>query len=111
MTNTYRVYVLDTTVAEAPKVHVTFIQAPIYKDAWQGARHALSGGAKAKPLFSDKECKVKSPLAPNAEYNVAKIDDIRPRNVKLDKAALQELLADPKATAEEKLAAMTKLLA
>lgn len=109
--NTYRVYVLDTTLAEKPVIHVNYIQADKYGPAWQGARAALNGKEKAPSLFNDPAATVKSKLGHGDQLTVAKIDDIRPRNVKLDKAKLNEILADPKATAEDKLAAMKAMLA
>ena len=108
--NTYRAYVLDTTIALEPIVHVVYLRADKYGPAWQGANHALSGGDKATDLFTEADCKVLAKIKPGDHVKCAKIDDIRPRNVKVDKTALKALLADPKASDADKLAAMAKLL-
>lgn len=104
--NTYRVYVLDTKQADEPKVHVVYVKSEKYDGAWKGARAALAGKENAAKLFADKEGKEPSKVGHGDHVTVAKIDDIRPRNVKVDKAALQAILNDPKASAEDKLKAM-----
>lgn len=110
--NTYRVYVLNTTVALAPTVHVVYVSTEKYDGAWKTARGVVRADEayKAKALFLDPELKEKAP-AFASDCSVVKIDDIRPRNVKLDKTALQAIIADPKATPDEKLKALTTLLA
>jgi len=107
--NTYRVYVLSTTNPLAPLVAIAYVQGEKYRDAWMNARGALNGKVKNAKLFNEPEAKTEVKFEPDSV--VAKIDDIRPRNVKLDKAKLQEILKDPKASAEDKLAAMTAMLA
>lgn len=110
--NTYRVYVLDTTVALQPKVTVNYVQAPKYGDAWSaktGARRALIDGQVK--MFDDPECKVQSKIGHGDHFTVAKIEDIKQRNKKLDKVALQEILNDPKASDTDKLAAMKAMIA
>lgn len=109
--NTYRVYVLNTTNALEPIVHVVHVQAEKYGPAWEAARGVLgdTDKGKGKALFNDAECKEKF-LLKGEDFVVAKIVDIRPRNVKIDKTALKALLADPKASDADKLAAMAKLL-
>lgn len=109
--NTYRVYALNTTNATQPTVHVLYIQADKYGPAWQGARAALNGKDKAPTLFDDPQATTKSKIGHGDHLTVAKIDDIRPRNVKLDKAKLQEIINDPKASADDKLAALKATLA
>lgn len=105
--NTYRVYVLDTTAAEAPVVHTCFVKADKYGPAWQTARAALNGVA-GKVISTDVEGKL--PFKRHGdELVVAKIDDIRPRNVKLDKAALQAAMSE--GTPAEQLAKLAALLA
>lgn len=109
--NTYRVYGLNTAVALSPVVAIAYIQAEKYGDAWRLARAALSnqvpeGATKVPVLYADPECKVVSDIGHGKHVGVAKIDDIRPRNVKLDKTALQSILDDPNASAEDKLAAL-----
>jgi hypothetical protein len=106
--NTYRVYVLDTTDATAPLVHVAFIAADKYGPAWQGARAALNGTKGAPSLFSDVERSTRFTSHGDA-FTVAKIDDIRPRNVKIDKAALAALLTG-EGDAATKIAAMAAAL-
>ena len=49
-------------------------------------------------------------IKPGEHVKCAKIVDIRPRNVKVDKTALKALLADPKASDADKLKAMAALL-
>ena len=109
--NTYRVYVLDVTQALEPKVHIVYIQAEKYGPAWEASRGVLGNTdkGKGKTLFNEAECKTKFTLK-GEDFKVSKIVDIRPRNVKVDKTALKALLADPKASDADKLAAMAKLL-
>lgn len=110
--NTYRVYVLNTTVALQPAVHVAYVQAPKYGDAWSaktGARRALIDGTVK--LFADPDCKVPAKVGHGDAYTVAKIEDIKQRNKKLDKAALQAILDDPKASDTDKLKAMKEMIA
>lgn len=110
--NTYRVYVLDTKIATAPVVHVAHIRTDgKYKGAWEGARAACSGKDKAPLLYSDAACTETATFGHGDDITVAKIVDIKPRNVKLDKTAMQAILNDPEATAEAKLEAMQLMLA
>lgn len=108
--NTYRAYVLDTTIALEPNVLIVYLRADKYGPAWQGANHALNGGDHAVDLFTAPDCKVLAKIAPGPNVKCVKIDDIRPRNVKIDKTALKALLADPKASDADKLKAMAALL-
>jgi hypothetical protein len=101
------VYVLDTSEALTPVTDVCYVQADKYGPAWQIARAALRLEAGAQ-LFTDPECK--KHYAPVKDSVVAKIDDIRARNVKLDKKALEAVLANAEASDEEKLAAVKALL-
>lgn len=112
--NTYRVYVLDTTAALAPVVHIAYVRTDKYSGqggAWDIAGAIVRRDEKAKKLnlYADPGC--------TEEYGdwagdvkVVKIVDIRPRNVKLDKKALQELIADPNTPDDEKLKALADLL-
>ena len=105
--NTYRVYALDTTVALEPTVIIAYVRAEKYGPAWELARAVLAG--KVKPaLYADAEA-TKLAAFPKGCV-VAKIVDIRPRNVKLDVVALKAVLADPKATDAEKLEAARALV-
>ena len=109
--NTYRIYVLDTKAALEPVVHVCYIRtADKYKGAWEGGRAALAGKEKAPTLWSDPECTVPAGVGHGDHVVVAKIVDIKPRNVKLDKTALQAILDDPAVSAEDKLVAMQAML-
>ena len=110
--NTYRVYALDTSVALEPIVHVVYVRADKYGPAWKGARALLRGETAegVKEFFTDAEAKVKANISHGDHLTVAKIDDIKPRNVKLDKKALQAIIDDETKPAEERLAAMKALL-
>lgn len=108
--NTYRVYALNTASALEPVVHIAHIRAEKYGPAWEGARAALNGAKDAPTLFVDPECKVPAKLGHGDHIVCAKVVDLRPRNVKLDKTALQAVLADPASTPEQKLAAVTALV-
>jgi len=107
--NTYRVFVLDASNVEAPKALVAFVRGEKYADAWKNARGALARKeGKSFVLHTDAEGKTVAKFAEGA--TVARIDDIRPRNVKLDKSKLQEILASKSSTPEEKLAAMQAMI-
>lgn len=107
--NTYKVFVLDTRVSPAI-VHEAFINVEKYKDAWEGARGFLSDGEKKRQLFADKDLKTKVEYKAHKELTVAKIVDMKAKNVKLDKAQLQAIIDDPEVPAEEKIEAMKELL-
>ena len=111
--NTYRVYLLDTTVALSPVVHTVYIQAEKYGPAWAQSRAVASRKQEPNtPTFTlDAEGKQPFVIPGRAgDVVIAKISDMTVRNVKLDKTALQAILDDPKATADEKLAAMQGFL-
>lgn len=110
--NTYRMYALDATNALEPAVHITYLRAEKYANAWSGSRAALDAdkAGKAVKLYADPECTVPATIKPGERVTCVRIDDIRPRNVKLDKAALQAILADAKASDADKLEAMKALL-
>lgn len=118
-TNTYRVFVLETGNNNSTVVatHVAYIQAVKYGPAWNGARSLLNDGKPhkenplAKALFSDPECKTDAKLGFGDHLTVAKIVDIKGKNVKLDASALQAILDDPNASPEQKLEAMQAKLA
>lgn len=105
--NTYRVYVLNTTQELAPVARVAYVRSDKYAGAWQTARAALNGDPKAI-MFNDAAAAEKATF--QKDCVVAKIVDIKPRNVKLDKAAIQAILADPKAKPEDKLLALQALV-
>lgn len=108
--NTYRVFVLDASNVEAPKALVAFVRGEKYADAWKNARGALARKeGKSFVLHADAEGKGPAKIFVQGA-TVARIDDIRPRNVKLDKAKLQEILASKSSTPEEKLAAMQAMI-
>lgn len=110
--NTYRVYVLDVSTALAPVAHVCYLRADKYGPAWQGARAALNAdkAATAPKLFTDPECSQRATIKPGDHVTCVRIDDIRPRNVKLDKKALEALISDPATSDTDKLAAVKALL-
>lgn len=106
--NTYRVYALDVTKTLEPTTHVLYVRGEKYADAWKTARAALN----AKPgstLFTDADAKTKF-AGHGDKVTVSRIDDMREKNVKLDKAALVAALNDSTATAEQKLAALKALV-
>lgn len=109
--NTYRVYVLDTREPLAPNVSIAYVRGEKYGDAWKASNAILNGeAAKDVRLFSDPECKVHaSAIGTGAAWKTAKVEDMKPRNTKLDKAKLTEILNDPKATNQAKLAAIQAL--
>lgn len=108
--NTYRVYLLSTQRPLEPVAVVAFVRGAKYADAWQVARGVARNDEKyaKQALFTDADCTKK--LSVPADSVVAKIDDIRPRNVKLDRKALEALIADPNTSADDKVAAMKQLL-
>lgn len=112
--NTYRVYVLDTTAELAPVVHICYVRTEKYSGqggAWDVAGAIVRRDDKAKNLnlYADKECKEEYGDW-SGDVKVVKIVDIKPRNVKLDKQALQDLIADPDVSDEDKLKALAGLL-
>lgn len=110
---TYRMYALDITNALEPTVHIVYVQAAKYDLVWKGARAALDTDRQkeALPLFATPECKDRAALRPSDNITCVRIDELKARNVKLDKAALQAVLDDEEASPEEKLEAMKALLA
>jgi hypothetical protein len=107
--STYRVYVLDTKSPADPIVHIAFVSADKYGPAWQISRAALNEAKGSKALRASADLAEPANLGTGDHLVVAKIDDIKPRNVKVDKAALVATLAGD-ATPEEKLAAMKAAL-
>jgi hypothetical protein len=103
--NTYRVYLLDTTVVDKPAVSMAYFQATKYNDAWSGSRAVLAGKSEAegRHLFEDASCTKALQLDSVENLTVAKILDCTPRNKKLDKATLADILADPKLSQKAKL--------
>lgn len=109
--NKYRVYIMNTSDVAAPVAYVAFLTAPTYRDAWQIARGVLRGDTDyAKHSFTeDAEGKIPVKFPSNGS-NVAQIHDAKPRNVKLDKAALAEMLQSGGEDASETLAKMAAML-
>lgn len=110
--NTYRVYLLDTSVALEPKARVVYVRADKYGPAWESARALCRGEEKngVKHFFEDQAGEVIATITAGDDLNVAKIDNLKKRNVKLDKAALQAIIDSDEATAEEKVEAMKALI-
>lgn len=107
--NTYRGYVLDTSASEPEnaRLHVVYVRADKYGGqggAWQLINASLNGEAGAITLFSDSECKVDAKLGHGRHLKCAKLEDIKPRNVKVDKAKIAEILGNAKLTPTEMVA-------
>lgn len=111
--NTYRVYLIDVAQPEAPQVLMKFVQSEKYNTAWPLARAVLAGkeDAKGKFLYDDAECKKAWKPKSTDSLTVAKLLDCTPRNKKLDKATLADILADTTLTEADKLAKITALSA
>lgn len=109
--NTYRVYLIDVANPEAPTVEMKFIQAPKYGIAWTASRAILAGKEEAKGsfLYDDAECKKASKFKSTDSLTVAKVLDCTPRNKKLDKATLADILADTSLNDGERLAKIKAL--
>lgn len=109
--NTYRGYVLVRNTADPhkPTTVVGYIRAPKYGDAWKAGRAIAGGKPEAGSMFADQECKRKLELPKDAVFVAC--DDLRVRNVKLDRKALEAIINDPKATAEDKVKAMSAMVA
>jgi hypothetical protein len=109
--NKYRVYIMNTSDVMAPVAYGAFLTAPTYRDAWQIARGVLRGDAKyAKHTFTE-DAEGNEPVKfPSDASNIAQIHDAKPRNVKLDKAALAEMLQSGGDDASETLAKMAAML-
>lgn len=103
--NTYRAFVLNTTDSLKPTVSVAYVRGAKYGDAWKTAAAVLNGEG-AEKLYSDPECKVDAKLGHGAHLKCGKVEDIKPRNVKLDAAKIGEIMADAKLTAQQKLDAI-----
>lgn len=105
--NTYRVYLIGVANPEAPTVEQVFIQAEKYGIAWTGSRAILASKeeAKGKSLFLDAGCTKpwKAPKEGVDHLAVAKVLDCTPRNRKLDKATLADILADASLSEADKL--------
>lgn len=106
--NTYRVYVLDTANALEPVAHVAYVKGDKYGDAWSTARAALNGSREDAKLYLDVNTKDVAKFPKGSV--VAKIDDIKPRNKKLDKVALTAIINDPKASPEDKVKALAQMI-
>lgn len=108
--NTYRVYTLNVAAPLAPVVQTVYVRGEKYKDAWEYARATLNGDtAKTSVMFQDEPCSTKAVFVKGE--TVAKIVELKKRNVKLDKEAIKAILADPNAKAEDKLKALQELTA
>lgn len=111
--NTYRIYLLDTTNVESPTVSIAYFQATKYNDAWTGSRAVVAKKEEAagRHLFQDPGCTETISLGSTDNLTVAKILDCTPRNKKLDKATLADILADSSLSQKaklEKIAALNK---
>lgn len=110
--NTYRIILLDTGNLDALKTETVFIQATKYQDAWQASRAILAGDEKAKDrkLFVDAGCTKawKRPTNVN-DLSVVKVFDCTPRNKKLDKATLADILADASLNDAERIKKIAEL--
>lgn len=108
--NTYRVYVLNTAIALAPTVTIAYVRGEKYGDAWKSCNAILNGEApKDVKLFTDAECTVDAKLGSGSHLKTAKVEDIKPRNAKFDKAKLAEIMGDAKMTPAAKLKAIEAL--
>lgn len=109
--NTYRVYIIDVAQPEAPAVLMKFVQSEKYNTAWPLARAILGGKeeAKEKFLYDDAECKKAWKPKSTDSLTVAKLLDCTPRNRKLDKATLADILADSSLSEADKLKKITAL--
>lgn len=108
---TYRAYILNTVKPLEPEVTIVYLQAEKYGPAWQGTRATLNAEKNGCKLFLDADCKGEQFKQTGDDVTVVKIVDMKPRNVKLDKQALQDLINDPNASAEAKIEAMQAMLA
>lgn len=113
--NTYRVYLIGVANPEAPTVESLYVQSEKYNTAWPLARAILAGkeDAKGKSLFVDAGCTKpwKAPKEGVDHLSVAKLLDCTPRNRKLDKATLADILADASLSEADKLKKITALSA
>lgn len=114
--STYRVYVLNTSKPEAPTIAVAYVSADKYGPAWAASRSLLNDGKphkdapQAKTLFSDAAMTTDAKIGHGDHLTVAKIVDIKPRNVKMDKAALTAALDEKGLTPEQQLAKLRALI-
>lgn len=110
--NTYRVIILNTANLDDLKTETVFFQASKYNDAWTGSRAVLAGKEEVadRHFFIDADNKKawKRPKDTN-DLTVVKIFDCTPRNKKLDKATLADILADTNLTQEQKLEKISAL--
>lgn len=111
--NTYRIYLIGTANPEAPTVEQVFLQAEKYGIAWTTSRAILAAkeDAKGKSLFLDAGCTKawKAPKEGVDHLTVAKVLDCTPRNKKLDKATLADILADTSLSDADRIAKITAL--
>lgn len=118
--STYRVYVLDTTKPLEPITHVAYVSEDKYDGAWKSARAILSGskpgevqaktGHKVSGLFGDDSLKTPINFKVGDHTTVAAIMDIKPRNTKLDKVKIQEMLADKATSDADKVKLLAQLI-
>lgn len=109
--NTYRVYLLSLAAGVLnPQTDVVYLKADKYGPAWQQARALCSKTQVAGTAEFTVDAEGLVPYEVKRDTVVAKISDMTVRNVKLDKTALQAILDDANASAEDKLAAMQGFL-
>ena len=111
--NTYRGYVLDVSNALQPAVHVVYVQGEKYGDAWHNGRAAVDTAKreaeKAARLYNDVECKTRF-TSHGDKFTFVRCDDMRARNVKLDRAALAAIIGDASKTDAERMAAVAAMV-
>lgn len=111
--NSYRGYVLVRNAADPhkPQLIVGYVRAPKYGDAWTLGRAIASGDetkAKGAKLFADPEGKKALDIPAGATFVAC--DNMRKRNQKLDRAALQAIIDDPNTSPEKKIEAMQAMI-
>ena len=108
---TYRAYVLNVTNVDAPTVDRVFVRGINYAEAWKHGRAALNveKTGKQNVLYVDADCKTFYEKCGDA-FTFVRCDNMKARNAKVDAKALREILANPKATDAEKLAALAGMM-
>lgn len=112
---TYRAFYLVRNPAqpEQPTALTVYVTGEKYDDAWKGGRKAIKGEeylGKISQAFTSSDLKTVHKFTDPTNTTLVGVDDIKVKKVKLDQAQLKALIADPKATAEEKVKAMAELI-
>lgn len=115
-TTTYRAYLLvrNAKNPDKPTVQVVYAQAPKSGPLWKGVRALIAGEMDAAAelgvvgLFSDRACQT-SVKALDGALLVAS-DDATERVGKLDKAALEAIIANKDLSPEQRLAQLAEQL-